>query len=365
MNYKKICTSEAIALIVVVMINQVLLGSAKEIITDTASSAWIHTILISAIALLFTFLICKLFSKFTNLDIIDISEFLAGKVLKYIVCIGLIGFFILSASLILNHIANSLSIIYLTNLNVLFLMLIFLIGAVIVSMKDIGVIARTNLIILTILLIPMVILFVSIASDMQINNLFPILGYGINDTFFNNTTNVYAFSGIIYLFLITPLLKDSNEHQRIGIISIIISSLYLFFTVTSLLMSFPFASVTDDLLSIYLLSRLVSFGTFLERVDVIYVFLWILSSFSYLSILFYFLTSTFQKMTKLKNRNGILYSLATIVLGTTILMKDIADLRFAHRTISMYYFLGLFAVLFIILILAYFKKRKRERIQKL
>lgn len=361
MNYTKICKSEAITLIVVVMINQVLLGSAKEIITDTASSAWIHTILISAMAILFTFFICKLFSKFTNLDIIDISEFLAGKVLKYIVCIGLIGFFILSASLILNHIANCLSIIYLTNLNVLFLMLIFLVGAVIVSQKNIGVISRTNFIVLSLILIPMVILFVSISFDMQINNLFPILGYGINETFFSNTTNIYAFSGLIYLFLITPLLKDSSEYKKIGMISIVISSIYLFLTVISLLMSFPFASVTDDLLSIYLLSRLVSFGTFLERVDVIYVFLWILSSFSYLSILFYFLTSTFQKLTQIKNRNGILYSLATITLGTTILMKDIADLRFAHRTISMFYFLGLFAILFITLLLAYFKKRRKEK----
>ena len=358
MNYKKICVSEAIALIFVVMINQVLLGSAKEIITDTASASWIHTIVISAIAILFTFIICKLFSKFASLDIIDISEFLAGKVLKYIVCIGLIGFFILSAALILNHIANCLSIIYLTNLNILFLILIFLIATVIVAKKSIGVIARTNLIIISILIVPMIILFVTTAFDMQIDCLFPIFGYGVNETFLNNTTNLYAFSGLIYLFLIAPLLKDTGKFNKIGIISMIISSLYLFLSVISLLMCFPFASITDDLLSIYLLSRLVSFGTFLERVDVIYVFLWILSSFSYLSIIFYFLTSTFQKLTKTKNRTGPLYTLATIVLGLTLLMKDIADLRFAHRTIFLYYFLALFAILFIILLLANLKKKK-------
>lgn len=358
MNYKKICANEAIALIVIVMINQVLLGSAKEIIIDTASSAWIHTIFISIIAIILAFIISKLFSKFVNLDIIDISEFLGNKVLKVFVCMVLIGFFILSGALILNYISSCLSIIYLSNINILFIMLILLIGAVVVAKKDMYVIARSNLIVLYLMLVPMAILFIVTSLGMRFDGLFPIFGYGFKETFLSNTTNLYAFSGLIYLFLITPFLNDTTKYKKISVISIILSSLYLLFTVISLLLSFPFSSITDDLMSIYLLSRIMSFGTFFERLDVIYVFLWILSSFSYLSIIFFFLTNTFQKMTKIKHRTGILYGFSSIVFGFALLMKNIADLRFSYKVIFLYYSIILFLILLFILLMAYFKSKK-------
>lgn len=358
MNYKNICTAEAIALIVVIIINQTLLGAAKDIVIDTASSAWFHTIFISIIAIILVLLMSKLFSKFINLDIIDISEFLSGKVLKTIVCVLLIVFFVLSGSLILNHISNCLSVIYLSNTNILFIVLLFLLGTVLVARKDINAISRTNLIILCLLVIPTIILFIVTQSTFRFDSLFPILGYGFEETFFNNTTNLYAFSGLIYLFLITPIMKDTTKYKKVALIAIIISSLYLFFTVTSLLLSFPFASLTEDLFSVYLLSRTISFGSFLERVDAIYVFLWVLSSFSYLSIIFYFLTNTFKKMTNIKNRNGVLYGFASIILGRALIIKDVTDLNFGQKVIFPYYFVILFAILFIILLLAYFKSKK-------
>lgn len=359
MNYKKICVNEAIALIIIIMINQVILGASKEIITDTASSAWIHTILLSIIAIVLAFIICKLFAKFINLDIIDISEYLAGNILKTIVCIVLIGFFILSATLIISHMGNCLSIIYLSNTNVLFIILLFLFGSVFIARYDINVIAKTALIVLWVLFIPIITLFIYTGTKFDFSHLAPIFGYGLKETFLDNLTNLYAFSGLIYLFLITPLLKDVTKFKKIGVISMIISSLYLLFTVISLLITFPFASITEDLLSVYLLPKAISFGPILERVDALYIFLWILATFSYLSIIFYFLTSTFQKMCKLKNRIGSIYAFASVILGLTLSIRDVTDLRFCQRTIFLYYFLTLFVFLFAILLLAYFKSKKK------
>ncbi len=359
MNFKKICINEAIALFIIIIINQVILGVSKEIITDTASSAWLHTIFLSLLAFFLFWIICKLFAKFINLDIIDISKFLAGNILKTIVCIALIGFFILSAALIIAHMGNCLSIIYLSNTNVLFIILLFFIGSIFIARYDINVIAKTALIVLWILFIPVMALFIYTGIKFDFTHLTPLLGYGLKETFFDNLTNLYAFSGLIYLFLITPLLKDTTKFKRIGIISVVISSLYLLFTVISLLVTFPFASITEDLLSVYLLAKAISFGPILERVDALYIFLWILSTFSYLSIIFYFLTSTFQKMCNLKNRSCTIYAFASIVLGVTLSIKNVTDLRFYQRIIFSYYFLALFVLLFIILLLAYLKSNKK------
>ena len=70
---QKIGKFEAIALIVMVSMNQIFLNLSNIIIVNTGTSAWINVIVISIIALLFCLLISKLFKPFPTKDIVDIS----------------------------------------------------------------------------------------------------------------------------------------------------------------------------------------------------------------------------------------------------------------------------------------------------
>lgn len=361
MNYQKICMAEGVALIFVIMLNQVLLGVAKKIIITISSAAWLNTLFIILIGLALLFIITKFFKKFDNADIIDISEHVGGKILKIIICIISIIYFLISAGLILHHICDSLEIIYFPNVDRLFLQLLFLFGAIICAKKGLSTVCKTNLIFVSIILVFMIILLLALVFDMEIRRIFPILGYGFNNTFFGNATNVYAFSGLIFLFFIMPFLNNSKEFSKIGFIGFIISSLYLFFTVISLLLSFPFSGITEELLSIYLLSRVVSIGTFLERIDAIYVFLWVLSSFSYLSILIFFICNTFKKMSSIKNANGVIFAVTFMVWSVALLITNVVSFRFLQFTVFKYFTIGLLVLFIFILFIGYLKMRKSHK----
>ncbi|MBR1802877.1 MAG: hypothetical protein IJ777_02760 [Clostridia bacterium] len=82
MTERKIGNVEAIAFVLTVMINHILLNLPKEIIRSTSSGAVLNTVFISFIILGITFLIGKLFQNFPQLDIFDIAKFLGGKWLK-------------------------------------------------------------------------------------------------------------------------------------------------------------------------------------------------------------------------------------------------------------------------------------------
>ena len=79
---QKIGTIEAIALIVIIIINQIILNLPNTIITSTGSSSWLNVIYITIIAIIFCSLICKLFKPFNSNDILGISEYLGGKTIK-------------------------------------------------------------------------------------------------------------------------------------------------------------------------------------------------------------------------------------------------------------------------------------------
>ena len=66
-SINKFSTFEAISLIVIIMLNNMILSIPANIIRDTSSGAWINIIVISILALIFAILISKLFKKFPSM----------------------------------------------------------------------------------------------------------------------------------------------------------------------------------------------------------------------------------------------------------------------------------------------------------
>ena len=147
MDLIKISKLEAIALILIIMINQVIVGTPKNILANNSSGALINVIVISIIALIVIFIINYLFKPFSNLDIIDISEFLGGKILKISISIAFIFLFFISSVTSLYCMSESLKIIYFQNSSIAFISIFFLFGVIFANRKGFTTISKVNLII--------------------------------------------------------------------------------------------------------------------------------------------------------------------------------------------------------------------------
>lgn len=133
-------------------------------------------------------------------------------------------------------------------------------------------------------------------------------------------------------------------------------------SVISLLMTFPFIIETDEMFSIYLLTRLVSFGNFLQRVDAIFILLWIFIFLSFLSFNFYCILKLFKKIFNINNSTEMSYSLSSLIIGIALAFKDIRVVKYIFRNyLKVYAVILIFIVSFTILLLAYFKKKKSRR----
>lgn len=364
MDIIKLCKTEAIALIVVVMINQVILEAPKTILMSTGTGALLHVIILSVIAILAVIGINKLFKKFENSDIIDVSTFLGGKPLQIIMSIAYMLFFFIVETTRLYSIAESLKIIYFPNVSIIFISLFFIAGVIFAIKKGFSTISKVNLIITILSEFIMSILFLKSIGLFVPERLFPILGYGANQTIFANLSNVYAFQGIAYIMFILPLLKNKQDFSKINIIAIVIMSVYLFLSALCLLLVFPFIKVIPDLLSLYLLTRTIEYGSFLARIDALYIFFWILSIISYLSINAFLVLRIFSKTTQIKNLSVMIYSFCAILLSCVLLINRISEYYFLQNYILDNYFLVLIIISIIILILANLKQRKTKNLSK-
>ena len=73
---------ETIGLITTVMVNQIIFNIPNIILQSSGSSAWLNIIFIGIIAILFVKIICQIFNKFPNQDIVDVAKFAGGNTFK-------------------------------------------------------------------------------------------------------------------------------------------------------------------------------------------------------------------------------------------------------------------------------------------
>ena len=363
MNTAKIGLIEAIVFILVVITNKIILNLPKSIIISCGSSAWLNVIYISIIAILFTLLIVKLFNKFEGYDIFDVSNYLGGGILKKISAIGYLLIFILVSALVLRDFTETLKIIYYSNSPLTFIMLFFLIGCIVGNKFGIRSIAKTNLFIMPIVVLSIFVIWFSSFKNFVPERIFPIFGNGIDETFISGISNIFSYSGLTYLFLIMPYLKDCRQFKKISIISIVISSIYLFLSVITLILVFPYITVSDEANSIYLLTRSLNFGRLLQRTDALFILLFILSCLSYLTITLFIILNIFKKITNIQDSKAMTYCFAILILGLALIPNNVSENKTINYTFFKYsvlYFIFGFSTL--ILILANIKK-KREKLE--
>ena len=108
MENTKIGNKEAIALLVTIVFNHIIMNITKSIIDATSSASLLNILYVGIIAIIFTCIICYFLNKFPTLDIVDISEYLGGKVLKWIIGIAFVAYFIFFAGILLDLFASCL-----------------------------------------------------------------------------------------------------------------------------------------------------------------------------------------------------------------------------------------------------------------
>ena len=165
---------------------------------------------------------------------------------------------------------------------------------------------------------------------------------------------------VIYYFL-KPLLKEIKDFKKISIISFLISFILLILTIIPMLTLFNTSSNSEPINSLFLLSRQIELGRFLQRVDALFIFLWIFAIFSYLSFIIFIINRIINKIIPVSNEKMLTYSTCSILFGLALIPINISHIHFIEDTLYRYLIIGFTFILgIIILILANLKRIKQK-----
>lgn len=183
MSNTKIGTTEAIMVILTVVISHTILSLPRELINVTKSATLLNIVFITIIAIFLAYLIYFFLKKFPSLDIIDISENLGGKVFKNIIGAIFILHFVISSGFLLRGFCEGLKIVYFPMTDIMFIILLFIIAMCICNKLGFNVSFKANLIVIPIALASIILLFALNIKSCVPERMFPILGDGMLNTF--------------------------------------------------------------------------------------------------------------------------------------------------------------------------------------
>ena len=361
MTNSKISVPEAISIILIVLAAHTLVSLPKSLLNITGSATIINLLYVGIILFFLILLIVKLYKNFAGQDIIDISNFLGGPIFQRIVGMLFIFYFIFSSSILLRNFCECLKIVYYPMTSLFFILLTFIIALCISNGFSFFLFIKINLIILPIIFVSILFIFFANNQNLSFENMTPILGNGLFNTFVTGLGNLGAFGGIIFLYFIPPYLKEPKKFKKVAMISVGLAIIYLIICVAIILLTFTFLLKVDEIMPLYSAARYIEFGSFFQRLESILLLIWIIGMACYFSITLHITMNIFKKITNIRDSKPLIVSFTLLMLSISLLPPNYAISKYLETTIYPYFVIGIgFILSTSILILAYLKKRKSK-----
>lgn len=361
MKKNKLSHFEAVCFVLICMINEIILNVSQNYVISVGTGAIINLLLVSTIAFVFCFIISKLFKNFSNSNLIDVSEFLGGKILKFLIGFIFIIFFMGLACFAISNFSYLIKTIYFQKSPILFISLFF-VGAMLISnLVGFDSLKKVACLIIPFCILSMILVFVTSLKNYTPYRLTPILGYNAKNTFVYGLTNLYGFSIIIYYYFLMPFLRNKQKYFKIIKHSFFITFIILLLIIISLLSKFPSFDNSEEINSMYLLTRSIELTDFLQRVDALFVLLWIISNFVYISILLFWIIEIFGNLFNFENKKMLSLPITSIILGLVVFIYSNQFTQFIKTDLYKYIsIIIIFGIGFLILCFANLKKKLKK-----
>ena len=254
--------------------------------------------------------------------------------------------------------STCLQIIYFPLTKLFYIVLLFIIAAVVSCSMKYNAIYRSILIIFPLLIISTLFLLFSDIQFFRFEKMYPILGNGIFTTFLAGLSNMFAFQGLAYIYFIPPMLKEPDKVKKIAVTSIVLSCIFLLICLAIILFMFNGFVDTDELIPLYSAVKYIEYGSFFQKMDSIFVLIWIISFVSFLSITLKFSSNILKKLSGAQNGYIFTIILAIALFICSIWQKNYAVSTFCASTVYQYaFFILVIGISFLVLLFSVLKQK--------
>lgn len=281
-----------------------------------------HIVAIPAalVGFLFIFLLMK---RFPGQDLVSVFETVFGKIAGSLSIIILAATFLFNSVLFTREFSEAIKVYIYPFTPPSMIMIFFLIPVLLMVYLGFESLARTVASFIWIAAIALLSVFILAGPLYKIYNLFPLFDGEIGYIAITGLKRSSVYGDIVFLAVILNPLQGIGHFKKAGLMAVLFSGMFIFTGLLILGLAFPKTVASELTIPMLSLARVIEFGTFFQRFESVYIFVWSISAILAAGVNLYAFTSIYCKVFRIKDQKPLVLSLGVILFSIGILMPSI------------------------------------------
>lgn len=352
-------TYEAVCLVSMIIIVKIFYTSITIIVNLEGTSGWYGTIISCITSMLLFSLLYLLMKRFPGMDITQIFEKILGKIAGKVVTLIFSAYVLYYAASNLREFIEMIKTYNLPYTPPSLLIFGFIAVCTIIAYFGLENIARLSGILFVPVIICILIILLLAIPYYDPDYLKPYLGYGLGKTITVGILRSSAYSEVFILTIIINSIHGLKAFKRVGITSILIAGVTFSTNILCYIMAFSYISGGENLSGLFELSRAIYFNRFIQRVESIFLFAWVIASLLAVSVAFYISINLYTKAFRISNHRPIIFPFSFLLFMVALIPQNISEVIYIHIHLIRQYstFLVFLVPILLLLIAVVFRKR--------
>lgn len=348
---------EATILLFLFLISKIYLSYSPFLYHHGLNAAWMIPLIQIPLALAGVYLLCKLLEKFPGQSLIEIGENLTGVYINTIFALFYLAFFATVAGLTLRGISERVVAGFLTSTPISLVAILLITSTLVVSYLGIEAVARTAKFLAGVIVVSSLVLIAMTVSFWEFHNIYPFWGSGFTNVTKSSFSFMGDFTNILLLGIIFPFTPPGTV-RKIGSRAVILAGLFMFLFVLVPLLIFSLPAVLEINNPSFLMARIINIGRFAQRMEVIFLPVWVFVNLLSLSVSLYAGGAITSRMLRLNDYRPFILSTTVFVFTIAFIPQNIIQtFEWANSYITRFSFAPFMAIILFLLLAARVKKK--------
>lgn len=355
----KFSVHEGILFTTVIIVSKILYTSSAIVVQQTGTACWYTTLISSFTTVIFFLLVCMLLNRFPGKGLAKVFEAVLGKILGKISSLFFSIYILYYAGSTLREFLEMIKVYNLPDTPPSVILVTFLAVSVLFAYKGIENIIRVASINFYMILLGLLVILLMAYPYYDIDYLKPYWGYGFKKSLYVGFLRSSAYEEVLTLPIIVTSLHSVKDCKKIGIISVLLSGFIFSIAFTCYLMAYQYPMGKENLSGIFQLSRIIYYNRYVQRVESVFLFAWVISSLITVSTAFYLSVRVYCESFDIADRRPLLIPFFLLAYAIALQPKSISELIDINLKFIRQYSLYLnFGVPILVLIIALIFRKK-------
>ncbi len=349
--------SEAVALLFIFLTSRIFLAHTSFVLDDGMNASWMIPLANTAIAVAVVFLLASVLEEFPGNNLIETGERLAGPYLNLMFGVYYILIFVVNAGLTLRQASEWVLAGFLPDTPISLVSMLFIFGSLVVAYLGAEALARTAKFLFKVIIITAFSLVLLSIPFWQEHALYPLWGGGLQGILAGIYKNAGDFVYILLLGIIYPFLPGGTV-SSVGVRGVVLAGLFMFLFTLIHILVFTFPTVKELTLPTLEVARLISIGRFGQRMEILFLPVWVFGNLVFLSASLYGAAAVLAGLSRLTDVRPFVLAVTVLAVVVAFIPQNAPQAsEWNYLYINRFSFAGLLAILLILYLAAWRKGR--------